>query len=98
MTKWDLKDCVCDCITQLVILLKNAPSLFILARHNRNKVLTGTIWNVTDLIGMSKMTNSINVVFLISNVKLADLAIFLSNCIEVLNSYNAFNWSMPLIN
>ena len=98
MTRWDQRDCICDCITWLIILLKNAPSLFISAGHSRNRVLTGTMWNIINFISMSKITNLIDVVLSLPNVKLANPALFLSSCIEVLNCCNTFNWLMLLDN
>ena len=38
-----------------------------------------------------EIINLINTVFFISNIKLIDLAIFLSNYIKILNFYNIFN-------
>ena len=35
--------CICDYITLLIMLLKNALSLSISARYNKNGVMTGTM-------------------------------------------------------
>ena len=68
------------------------------ARHNKNKVLKNTIYNIINFSGISKFTNPIDIVLLISNIKFADLAIILSICIEVPICYNAFSWLILLIN
>ena len=81
----------CICITSLVILLKNTPSLFISARHSKNRVLTDTIWNVIDPSGISRLTDPINVTLLIPNIKFADPAIFLSSWIVISSCYNALS-------
>lgn len=65
--------------TWLVILLKNALTLYMSARHNKNKMLTNTILNIIDSISMFNITDSINIELIIQNVKLADLIIFSSN-------------------
>lgn len=59
--------------------MKNTLRLFILARHNKNGILTGTIWNIINFISVFKITDLIDTVFFISNIKLADLTIFLSS-------------------
>lgn len=89
--------CVCDCITWLVILLKNALYLSISAKQSKNRVLTRTMGNIICLNGMSKLTDPIDAKFSILNVKLANLAVFLLSWIEVSICYNAFNWLMPSV-
>ena len=74
-----------------MILLKNAWSLFILAKLSKTGILIGIIWNKINFIRMFKMTNLINIAFLILNIKLAYSAIFLSSYTNILNCYNVFN-------
>ena len=47
------------------------------AKHNRNGVVTVTIWNLIDPIGMCKITEPMDAVLPILKFKLADLAVFL---------------------
>ena len=67
------------------------------ARQTKNGVLTRTIWNVISPSDIFKLTNPINAAFLISNVKLANPAVFLLSWTKVSSCYNAFNWPMPLV-
>lgn len=69
----------------------NVSCLSMSARQNKNRVLTEIIWNVTNLDEVSKLTDPINAAFLISNVKLANTALFLSAWTALLSCYNAFN-------
>lgn len=84
-------------ITSLVILLKSALSLFMSAKHNKNGVMTGTMWNIINSSGISRLTDLIDVVLLISNVKLANLAVFLSSWKRISSYYNALNWPMSFV-
>lgn len=87
----------CIDITSLVILLKNAPSLSMSARHSKNRVLTSTMWNVIDPNSICKLTNSIDIALLIPNIKLADPSIFLSSWTKISSYCNALSWPMPLV-
>lgn len=73
--RWNWGACIC--IIPLVILLKNALSLSILAKYNKYGVLIGTMWNVINLNSLLKITDLMNEVPPISNIKLADLVVFL---------------------
>ena len=86
----------CIFITSLLILLKNALSLSILARYSKNGVLTGTIWNVIDPNSISKLIDPIDVILLILNIKLADPAIFLLSWIVISSCYNTLSWFILL--
>lgn len=66
-------------IIQLIILLKYGSNLFTLARYNKNKMLTDTIWNIINPIGIFRRTNFIYAILSISNMKLANSALFLLN-------------------
>lgn len=44
-----------------------------------------------DFINISRITNLMNEAFLIANIKLADLAPFLSSWTKLSNYYNTFN-------
>lgn len=50
-----------------------------------------------NLIGISKITDLMDVVLSSLNVKLVDLTIFLLSCIETSSCYKAFCWLMPPI-
>lgn len=67
INRWDWDNFVY--IIWLVILLNNAPSLSMLVKHNKNKVLTCTMWNIMNSISISKIIDSMNIVLLISNIK-----------------------------
>lgn len=60
-------------------IIKNTPSLYMLDKYSKNKVLTSTILDIIDLDDIFRLTHPINVVFLILNIKLTNLAVFLSN-------------------
>lgn len=75
ITGWNWGDCVY--IIWLVILLKNALSLFISARYSKYNILTNTMWNIIDPNSMSKITDLIEVTFSIPNINLANLTMFL---------------------
>lgn len=81
-----------------MILLKNALCLSISAKQSKNKVLIKTMWNVIYSSNISKLTDLINVALFISNIKLAELAVFLLSWIEVSSCCNTFNWPMPPVN
>lgn len=89
MTRWDQRACVS--IMWLVILFKNAPTLFLSTGHSKNGELTGTIGNIMTAISVSKITNLMDTAFSITNRKLADSAIFSSSWTEVSISCNDFN-------
>lgn len=74
-----------------MILLKKALKLFISIKHNKNKILIDSIWNVIDIISLFKIIDLINITFLILNVKMADLAIFLISWTKILSYHNFFN-------
>lgn len=93
MTRWDWEDCIC--ISWVVILLKNAPSLSILTRHSKNSVLTGTMWNIINPNGVSKVIDSINTALPIPNINLADSVIFPSSWTKVSSYCNAFSGLIP---
>lgn len=89
---------VYDYITWLVTLLKNIPSLSILARYIKNGVLKSTIWNIIDFNGVFKLTDSIDKVLSIPNIKFTNPVVVLSSCIEVSRYCNAFSWLILSIN
>lgn len=47
---------------------------------------------------MSKLTNSIDEVLFILNIKFADVAMIISSYIEVFSYYNTFSWLILFIN
>lgn len=47
------------------------------ARNNNNKVLTDILQNVIDCIDIFKIIESIDIAFLVLNIKLTNLTIFL---------------------
>lgn len=47
------------------------------ARDSKDEVLKETMWNVIDSNSMSRLINSIDIIFPIKNEKLADLTMFL---------------------
>ena len=51
-----------------------------------------------DFSSMSKLIDSIDIIFLISNIKLANPAIFLSNWTEISSCYNTLNWLILPVN
>lgn len=57
--------------------MKNAPSLSVSAKHSKNSMLTGTMWNIIDSNGMSKVINPMDAILPIPNINLVDLAMFL---------------------
>lgn len=79
MIGWYQAGCIYDYITLLVILFKNTPSLSRSARYSRNGILTDTMWKITGLNSLSGLTDLIDVILTILNIKLADPAIFLSS-------------------
>lgn len=66
-------------------------------RQNKNEMLTGTMWNIINPNDVSRLTDLINAVLPIPNIKLADPAMFLSSYRKVLRYYNTFNWLIPPI-
>lgn len=79
----------------MVILLKNASSLSISTKLNKNWVLTNTIWNLVNPIGVSRITDLIDIVVSIPNIKLIDGTVFLSSETEVSSYFHVFDWLMP---
>lgn len=79
-------------------MLKNVSCLSMSARHIKNRVLRDIIWNVIDPNNIFKLTDLINKVLSIPNIKFANPAIILSNCIKVSSCYNVFSWPIPSIN
>lgn len=61
------------------MLLKNISNLSVLAICSMNFMLRSVIWKITSFNDISKLTNLIDAKLLISNAKLANLAIFLSS-------------------
>lgn len=80
----------CDCITSLVILLKNVLSLSMSVRQSRNGILIGIMWMI-DFSDMSRLTDLIDTALTIPNVKLADPAIFLSSWIKLFSYCNTLS-------
>ena len=97
MTEWCWAGCNGDCITSLVMLLKNAPSLSILARHGKNVVLTGTRWKISGPSGVSRLTDLIDKALAISNVKFVNSAIVLLSWTEVSSCCNTLSWPISSI-
>lgn len=61
-----------------MILSKNVLSFFISAKYNKNRILKDIIQNIIDLNSMSKLTDPINEVLPILNIKLANSVVILS--------------------
>ena len=74
-----------------MILLKNALCLSMSARQSKNEVLTGTMLNVINPSSMFKLTDLIDAVLLISNIKFVDPAVFVLNGRKVSNCCNALS-------
>lgn len=56
------------------------------------------MWNVIHpAMSIFKSTDPIDIALLISNIKLADLAVFLFSWTELLSYYNAFSWLIPFV-
>lgn len=87
-------DYIYDYIILLVMWLKNISSLFILTRHNKNSILTSTIRNVIGLSSISRLTDLIDTILPILNIKLTNSAIFLLNWTKISSHYNALSWLM----
>lgn len=66
-------------------MLKNALNIFISTKYNKNKILTDIILNIIYYSNKTRLVNLINLEFSILNIKLANLAIFLLNKIQILN-------------
>lgn len=66
--RWCWVNYIDDCITWILILLKNAQSLSILAQQSQNSVLIGIMWNVINLNKLFMLTDPINTTFQISDI------------------------------
>ena len=81
-----------------MILLEDVLSLFISVGYNKKKILISTILNIIDFNGMFRLTDPINAVLPIPNLKLVNLTVFLSSWIKISNYCNITIWLMPLVN
>lgn len=61
-------------------------------------MLKDIIWDIINISNMPKLTNQINILFFIINLKFDILAVFLLSYIEISNSCNFFNYLIILIN
>lgn len=67
------------------------------AKYSRNNVLIGTMWNIIGLSSISRLTNLIDTVLLILNLKLADLVMFLLSWTLISSCCNALTWPISFI-
>ncbi len=81
-----------------MILLKKTSCLSISARHSKNGVLIGIIWNITNPKSVSRSIDLIDTTLSIPNIKFANLAKFLSSQTDISSYYNIFNWPMLPVN
>lgn len=60
-------------------------------------MIIGTIWNIINPNNVFRLTNLIDKIFLIPNIKFVDPTVFLLNWIELLSCVNTFSWLICFI-